>query len=1481
MLYDKLHELLRTLKEQNFLIKLLDPIPPGFKQRGQICKLVALSAGLHWLYQKQTALDNDSLQLPPYPTKQAIREEHDPKDYSKFKSLREQAKDLHSVVGEIYNIKQLMQLGKINGYHDLHYCSFDSVDAYTKALTNAVDQDVAANVYYDVNMEDGLPVNNKSKAEHAALVLGYALSSNLKETKIILLTWDHYVAVDARALYFSSAQLETRRTPETFFKLPQGMWKNVGPSHKKYTDAVYREARAPSDDAISLRGAILFLNQPIAKLAQKRRYVNQGIGAFISPSSSTLEDFPSEAKQFKRDTGRELMGVTPENYLIARAQENKPKYIPLDILVHFLEVASLLPGRIPDERYYDFAKYFAFNDDIIMLCVKDYQTAVSGSIVDDIHRQNSDTKRSIVELTSNACDSGATEVVVNITDGSYEIIDNGRGMHAKALFTHLLIPKSSSKNMIGHSIGRFGIGFYTCLAHLKDESSSVTVTTRAHGESVVHILHFRLRQGGLELNICEYKKTFPHGTKIQVVSHDIEESTYKNYLKESFACVNKILLTVNEEQIQLSGDYRCYTHGAGAARVLVGDMSSKRHGLRMTISHVLIAQSLLGEKTNSLDVVWIFPSDTTITESRDAVQVDKWSTLAAIRSFIDIVDQLPESQRVPYLNTIGLSIITLQRGNSFEDTDNNVYFYFVKTLRRILKDKQPIPDDRDYDFLDSETAVRIQQTIIPSNWKDKLDRMAPPRWNSPKIDAYIYGSATTQSDIYFDALEKTLFVSKRLYQSVVSTKCPMLLNKLTKFLLRDYEGKWDFSAVFKQKYEDTDDLFDFQNYNPPKHHELYKKHGGLTALDSGQLDALPPDTRKILLDAPTLVARHPVPKEVKKQWGGGLSEEPCTKRIYALCYASREYYVGSDQHFPWKNAVYDLHFQPITGSFGRLLRAIMRDKLDRRSCWPVERDADKVIIKGELGTSSQLIDIATQAIVHDGLPLYSYYIPIADSGHYYINIRKESNNMFVGSSRVESRLNKDQYNTLYHCSGEKVDEIRGYLVIVPFEGGFLCFSYYCCNRTIQLRDKELNVLSTLSTTLSTDYFSLIIGEGDVQLYTLETSFVITVKACGEWLAIHYDRKTHNIATLHDVRFVGANASGVVFNDTVYCLKDGNAVALGTLLSIIEDEDKECSRTSNNRVSVTRNRGVFYRTDDGAKHLLAPNGKMYTLPAAISNQALHFYQANQDFCVLHCDNKQLLLFSKQYQKQPEIHQSVVLAQTSDGCYALIDEQCIIGADGHVVCDLASIAMKKIYFLQSDSRCPYLILGLNNDSCERKAIIVNKNGNKVLPMLEQAQFVKNTQRWIIQFYSGDERTGFLDANGIIYEKERDRFYEPMMSGDPRYVWFPPMSVRVVGLKKHPAENVITNRCYYVAEEDIRRCHQSSGAYQLINTRLLEDPDVIKNLEFLNKKGLSTLEYADNLRFIDCDHAIFEVLFDFIKNMRYTPTREQFRQYHEYQW
>jgi hypothetical protein len=195
---------------------LLDFLPDVVEQQGPVCKLYALSTVMMWIYKKNPV----RFQKAPPPARKrdpAIKAESSVRQLAKQKT--------YSQVGEVYSPKYLVELAKSYGYNSTFVVEASN-EGYTEALKYHLDQGAAPIVFFDVEMNTGMPIKLGSNQEHAAVCVGYFYNLE-NELFFTLLHWGKPWVVKAQELAESAANLSTERDPETFYKV-DGAWRQRG-----------------------------------------------------------------------------------------------------------------------------------------------------------------------------------------------------------------------------------------------------------------------------------------------------------------------------------------------------------------------------------------------------------------------------------------------------------------------------------------------------------------------------------------------------------------------------------------------------------------------------------------------------------------------------------------------------------------------------------------------------------------------------------------------------------------------------------------------------------------------------------------------------------------------------------------------------------------------------------------------------------------------------------------------------------------------------------------------------------------------------------------------------------------------------------------------------------------------------------------------------------------------------------------------------
>lgn len=181
------------------------------EQKGQTCKIYALSNAIEWLH---SAYPNQS---KPY----KVRKGKSPENAKEI-SLRQKAKEvIASKVGEVYGDLNLLKLAKESGYNNFKSVSCSSIAEYCAVINSAVEKNLIPIVLFDVRVSGwnaGQPFNDNGHHEHAAVIYGYYHNPE-GELKYLVGQWGKYYEFSAVELAMSNFQLSEERQAEKFIRV--------------------------------------------------------------------------------------------------------------------------------------------------------------------------------------------------------------------------------------------------------------------------------------------------------------------------------------------------------------------------------------------------------------------------------------------------------------------------------------------------------------------------------------------------------------------------------------------------------------------------------------------------------------------------------------------------------------------------------------------------------------------------------------------------------------------------------------------------------------------------------------------------------------------------------------------------------------------------------------------------------------------------------------------------------------------------------------------------------------------------------------------------------------------------------------------------------------------------------------------------------------------------------------------------------------
>ncbi len=406
------------------------------------------------------------------------------------------------------------------------------------------------------------------------------------------------------------------------------------------------------------------------------------------------------------------------------------------------------------------------------------------SLDQDIHTQSADINRSIIEIVSNAADSVPGKVMnVNIETSKtgYRATDSWDGMNPYIILEKLLIPKVSGKT--GEiTTGRFGVGFYTVLSHLKKSSDFVKVTTRYKDKTYVIEFALHERTGDVFMHTHIGQDTKKSGTIVEVSASDFDQKNAEKLVRETFVSdrgnifLNGRLLDTDKSLLTLTGEY----------------MSLSFSSLLWIKSHVTIAMNDVAIETIDIpgihvpsEIVLHFPLSCKLPESRSELAIDA-EARKCIKDMIStiVVSSVTRDQKIALFNALAPVLRTFQgRSSGHSQHDNLLKFAHDEFVMVVGTNfKTALPNSPEFQEIATENMVYIDPAIysVPYDrvpWIEACDD-----WNW--IPLFLVPLHSHAKNRVFKH-ENTIFLDKAIYEK----------NKLVPSILNAYFSHLDHSYI--------------------------------------------------------------------------------------------------------------------------------------------------------------------------------------------------------------------------------------------------------------------------------------------------------------------------------------------------------------------------------------------------------------------------------------------------------------------------------------------------------------------------------------------------------------------------------------------------------------------------------------------------------------------------------------------------------------
>lgn len=416
-----------------------------------------------------------------------------------------------------------------------------------------------------------------------------------------------------------------------------------------------------------------------------------------------------------------------------REKLDLPKWVSLAETVAFIKTVLDTDSQDLRQKYVEYAAKGISLDD--MRNVLAYENDVKPARLDtDIYHQSPERSRSTVEVVSNAVDA---------------------------------------VNSVSSAIGRFGVGFYQILSHLRNEKDQIKVIT-GNDESGYYELDFRIKGGEIQIHLEEASDQSTKGTSIQLFVEDFSKDEAEELVKKHFAYNSVAKVECNGEFVNNLADfgidqknkptveasisengYIVKDSGVGMSpqiileKLLVPKLSGKKpiqefKNLENINPTYLIEKRTENDAENGRAVVSVggvtiedfelegvntvktlvidLPPFTMLGEERNQVAVDEVTILAMKK----LADQVIATKDIGLINSLTPVIVKLQGRSMHRESDNNLVEHLKQKADETLPDNlHYLPNIPGFEKLNISNAALVNPEVKQTNWSSVSEFLKP------------------------------------------------------------------------------------------------------------------------------------------------------------------------------------------------------------------------------------------------------------------------------------------------------------------------------------------------------------------------------------------------------------------------------------------------------------------------------------------------------------------------------------------------------------------------------------------------------------------------------------------------------------------------------------------------------------------------------------------------------------------------------------
>lgn len=476
-------------------------------------------------------------------------------------------------------------------------------------------------------------------------------------------------------------------------------------------------------------------------------------------------------------------------------------------------VKTLLGEKPVEDRAEIYSKHLAFGVDVneIKHTLTKIHDVMPARLDTDIKHQSNLFYRAVVEIASNALDASI---------------------------------KHRSP------IGRFGVGFYQILNHLKDKNDRVIVSTKSADEQKGIRIEFRNKNGNIDFKIKEDSSIPDHGTVVELDSKEFVAENAENIIREYFSHTQDADVVINGNKmdrwhpdggaqvpealpvidVKLE-DGKCVVTDTGIGmnprvifeKLLVPKLSEKPPVYELREKGI-VAPKIYYEKSKKDDeqkseivvqvggieiekaetrgtsiagtLVIDLPPSTILGEQRDQIEVNK-DSVEAFKNAVDQAISLPRPECFEVINSLGATCRKFQNRSKLYEKDDNMFVYLQDRVRESFPDVNFLPNKREFMELDlDKDKVAFLDPEIYQSQVDLVEGLRRvPQWSSQENIPLFEAKFKQGSTLGIVATENYLIIDERAHAG----ENPAVVNKAIE--LAAGWGKGEVSDVRSQEPE--------------------------------------------------------------------------------------------------------------------------------------------------------------------------------------------------------------------------------------------------------------------------------------------------------------------------------------------------------------------------------------------------------------------------------------------------------------------------------------------------------------------------------------------------------------------------------------------------------------------------------------------------------------------------------------------------------